>query len=316
MDRQPEVIAIGEILWDVIGTERHLGGAPFNFAVHCRHLGARSAIVSRVGQDELGDEIVARARDLGVDGSLIQRDAAHPTGQVQVTLRAGGQPTFDIRSPAAYDHLAATPEAKSRVAAAGAIYFGTLAQRHSTARQAITALLEAASHHSGHRPLIVCDLNLRPPHYADRVIVDALARCDLLKLNDDELGILQRVLGWEGSDQDAFLRHLIETYDLALVCVTLGARGCILRTPQERVASPSYACSVVDTVGAGDGFAAALVTSYLAGRPLEAVAERANLMGAYIATQRGATPPVTAEALTTFAARTKRAPEVTHRSQR
>ena len=136
-------------------------------------------------------------------------------------------------------------------------------------------------------------------------------RCHLLKLNDDELAVLQLVLGQEGSDQDGFLLHLIETYELALVCVTLGARGCILRTPQERVSSPGYVCPVVDTVGAGDGFAAALVMGYLAGQPLEMVAERANLMGAYIATQRGATPPIAPETLAAFAAQTERASQVT-----
>jgi fructokinase len=111
MDRPLAVIAIGEVLWDIIGAERHLGGAPFNFVVHCRHLGAQSAMISRVGQDALGDEVLARARELGVDGSLIQRDGAHPTGQVQVTLDAAGKPTFDICTGVAYDYLAATPGA-------------------------------------------------------------------------------------------------------------------------------------------------------------------------------------------------------------
>ena len=231
MEQATDVVAIGEVLWDIFGAERHLGGAPFNFAVHCRHLGARSAIVSRVGRDELGDEILSRTRELGVDDSLIQRDARHPTGQVQVILQDDGQPSFDVRAEAAYDYIVAVPEAVARVRAADVIYFGTLAQRHPVARQSIATLLEAGS-----RALIVCDLNLRPPHYTAAVVRDSLSRCNLLKLNDDELHALRGMLRRDGLDEDTFLLHLLEDYGLELICVTLGVRGCILRTRQERVA--------------------------------------------------------------------------------
>jgi len=332
VDRALDVIAIGEVLWDIILPSRppsvppnfggeggggaggmHLGGAPFNFAVHCHHLGARSAIVSRVGRDELGDEIMTRARELGVDASPVQRDTDHPTGQVHVTLHADGQPEFDICTEVAYDYLAADPVAVARVRAADVVCFGTLAQRHPVARRSIAALLEVASLRQdfaepsrgaqGTAPaLIVCDLNLRPPHYSVEVVRGSLSRCHLLKLNDDELRIVQGMLGQDDLDEDKFLLHLLEAYGLELVCVTLGARGCILRTRQERVVSPGYACPVVDTVGSGDAFTAALVVKYLAGRPLAEVADFANLLGAYVATQRGATPPITPDALEAFAA--------------
>ncbi len=306
MSRALNVVAIGEVLWDTIGAERHLGGAPFNCAVHCHHLGARSAIVSRVGWDELGDEILIRARELGVDASLIQRDTEHPTGQVHVTLRADGQPEFDICTGVAYDYLAAGPVAMTRVSAADVVCFGTLAQRHPVARQSIATLLETASLRQAQgiaRALLVCDLNLRPPHYSVEVVRDSLAQCHLLKLNDGELRIVQGMLGRDDMDEDAFLLHLLEAYGLELVCVTLGARGCILRTRQERVAAPGYPCQVVDTVGSGDAFTAALVVKYVAGWPPAEVASFANLVGAYIATQRGATPPITPDTLKAFAAR-------------
>ena len=248
MDRVLNVVAIGEVLWDIIlpsplrggaGGGMHLVGAPFNFSVHCHHLGARSAIVSRVGQDELGDEILARARKLGVDASLIQRDTEHPTGQVQVTLHADGQPEFDICTGAAYDYLSADPEAIARVRAADVVCFGTLAQRHPVARAdgghpaSMVTLLEAAP-----QALLVCDLNLRPPHYSVEVVRDSLSWCRLLKLNDDELREVQEMLRQDVLDEDAFLLHLLETYRLELVCVTLAARWCILRTHQEQVAAP------------------------------------------------------------------------------
>ncbi len=295
-----DVVAIGEVLWDVVGTEKHLGGAPFNFAIHCRHLGARSAVVSRVGQDGLGDEILSRARELGVDKSLIQRDARHPTGQVQVTLQADGQPTFEILTEAAYDYIVADPAAMTRIRAADAICFGTLAQRHPAARRSIAALLGANPH-----ALFICDLNLRPPHYTAEVVRDALRRCNLLKLNDDELRVVQEMLARDDLDEDVFLLHLLETYEIELACVTLGARGCILRTRQERIVAPGYPCQVVDTVGSGDAFTAALVLKYMAGNPLAEAADFANLVGAYVATQHGATPPITPDALADFAAHSR-----------
>ena len=334
MNRTLNVVAIGEVLWDIIppspfreGADGgvHLGGAPFNFATHCHHLGAHSEIVSRVGRDELGDEILTRARELGVDASLLQRDDEHPTGQVHVTLHADGQPEFDICTEVAYDYLAADPVAVARVHAADVVCFGTLAQRHPVARRSIAALLEASSLRQNFteprlrraqsscqgapgtaHALIVCDINLRPPHYSVEVVRSSLSRCHLLKLNDDELRTVRGMLGWDDLEEDEFLLHLLEAYSLELVCVTLGTRGCILRTRQERVISPGYVCQVVDTVGSGDGFAAALVMKYLAGWPLVEVADFANLVGAYIATQPGATPPITPDVLAAFSAQSRR----------
>lgn len=294
---KPKIVAIGEVLWDIFPTERHLGGAPFNFAVHCHHLGANSAIVSRVGTDELGDEIVRRTQAMGVDHTLIQRDKEHPTGQVWVTLDADGQPSFDICTGVAYDFLTLEPAALERVRGVDIVCFGTLAQRHPVARATIRALLEEATN-----PLRICDLNLRPPHYTPEIVQDALIRCDVLKLNDQELRDVQEILGQECETENHFLHYLIDKYGIALVCVTLGARGCILQTAHERVEAPGYPCQVVDTVGSGDAFAAALAIGYWAERPLAETADFANLVGAYVATHPGATPTITPEILRQFAA--------------
>jgi fructokinase len=301
------VVAIGEVLWDVIGAEKHLGGAPFNFAVHCHHLGARSAIVSRVGCDKLGDEIFARADALHIDSSLIQRDLEHPTGEAHVSLRGDGQPEFVIQREVAYDYLGADPAAMAALRAADVVCFGTLCQRHVVARHSIIAMLEAAR-----QALIVCDLNLRQPHYSHDVVRDSLEKSDLLKLNDHELRLVRRMVNLEHFDEDAFITHLLGTYDLEMVCVTLGARGCILQTRHERVAAPGYPCQVVDTVGSGDAFTAALLVKVKTGSSLAEVADFANLVGAYVATQRGATPPITAAGLDAFLAQSHRAPGQPH----
>jgi len=301
MNGRGDVVAVGEVLWDIFGEDRHLGGAPFNFAVHCHHLGATSAIVSRVGDDDLGEEILARARALGIDAELIQVDPEHPTGQVQVTLDDEGVPTFNICTGVAYDFIETEPAALDRLAETDIVCFGTLAQREAVSRQSIADLLEAAS-----AALIVCDLNLRPPHYSERTVRRSLEYADVLKLNDDELRICKWMHDREEEEDRAFLRFLLQTYGMELICVTLGPRGCVLCTADEWAASPGYQVEVEDTVGSGDAFTAGLVMKYLADWPLREVANYANLVGAYVATQPGATPPITEEDLEVLADRAER----------
>ena len=291
-----DVTSIGEVLWDIIGDEKHLGGAPFNFAAHCQQLGARSTIVSRVGTDVLGDEILNRAAALDLDISLIQRDPDHPSGKVQVSLRPDGQPSYDIRTGAAYDYLQAAPEAIARTAASDVVCFGTLAQRSAPAKESIHRLLKSATN-----ALIVCDLNLRPPHYTTQTVRDSIAMCDVLKLNEDELRSVQEMLGARSLGQDDFALHLLTNYGIELLCVTRGAQGCLLRTIEERVDAPGYRCQVMDTIGAGDAFTAALITEYTIGNSLAAAADFANLVGAYVVTQSGAVPFISADRLEMFA---------------
>jgi fructokinase len=290
------VTSVGEVLWDIIGNEKYLGGAPFNFAAHSQQLGARSTIVSRVGTDQLGDEILSRAAVLDLDSCLIQRDSEHPSGQVQVSLGPDGQPSYDIRAGAAYDYLQATPEAIARVATSDVVCFGTLAQRFRLAKESIHTLLSSATN-----ALIVCDLNLRPPHYTTQTVRESIARCNILKLNEDELRSVQEMLGPPDLDQDEFSRHLLTEYKLELLCVTRGAQGCLLRTVEEQVDAPGYRCQVMDTIGSGDAFTAALIAKYTAGSSLAATADFANLVGAYVATQSGAVPRISADKLERFA---------------
>jgi fructokinase len=297
MELPLDIVSIGEVLWDVFPDGRRLGGAPFNFAAHCCQLGAHSAIISRVGQDELGDEIIARADEIGVETTLLQRDPFHPTGQVLVTLHEAGQPEYEIQHEVAYDYLAPDSVAIARVQAADVVCFGTLAQRHPVARHSVSQLLEAACD-----GLVVCDLNLRPPHYTVETVRQSLVNCDLLKLNDDELGTVASMLELEMHNRDALMLHLLDSYAIEMICVTMGAGGCVLRTPEERVEAPGYRCNVVDTVGSGDGFAAALVIRYEEGDPLAEVADFANRVGAFIATQPGAIPRLTPYALQEFTA--------------
>ncbi len=313
--RRKIVVGIGEILWDIIGDQKHLGGAPANFAYHASALGDIGVPVSRVGSDELGSDILASAKVLGICTKYIQMDRRLPTGTATVALDAAGQPRFEITRGVAWDNLRVTERMLGLARRADAVCFGTLAQRNAASRRAIRAFIRAAS-----RALLVCDLNLRAefaklpgkrvpasihpepdcatrqsstneePAVAD-IIVEAIRSAHVLKLNDNELCHLRILFGDEGTD-DGFLLWLIREFGLRMVCVTRGAQGCILRTARRRVASPGVRVRIVDTVGSGDAFTAALVHHTLRGRSLRETAEFANRVGAYVASQPGAMPPM------------------------
>lgn len=297
--RSPVVVAIGEVLWDVFPDARLLGGAPLNFAVHARNLGADAYIISRIGMDDLGDQIAAAVKRFGLDLSTVQRDPKRATGRVNVTLDAKGNPTFEIVRNVAWDAIEETPQARKLVMRADAVCFGTLAQRSPISRRCIQSLLRCAR---GAR-LRVCDLNFRQRFYTRAIVRASLRAANLLKLNETELPTLLRLLGVRarGEPRRQDVLTLIHAFNLDLVCVTLGERGAILHTLTEKHYSPGYKVKVVDTVGSGDAFTAALVVKILAGAPLAEALDFANQAGAYVATKPGGTPALSASALRAFA---------------
>jgi len=288
------VAGIGEILWDVFGAEKHLGGAPANFACHANALGDCGVTVSRVGRDQLGAEILDSLARLGAVTDYIQIDRRLPTGTVLIQVDAAGQPDFTITPNVAWDNIRATERLLRLAGRVDAVCFGTLAQRSPTSRRTVRKFVAAAK-----KALVVCDLNLRgelmslTSHDVDGVglVADSIRMADVLKLNDDELRVLRSALG-RPEDRHSFATWLIREFKLRMVCVTKGARGCVLYTARKRVVSRGIRVRVADTVGAGDAFTAAMVNRLLRRRPLREVAAFANRVGAYVASRPGATPPI------------------------
>jgi len=283
------VVGLGEVLWDLLPDGQQLGGAPANFAYHAAALGDRGIVASRVGADQLGDGICARLADLGLATHYLQRDPDRATVAVHVRLDGDGQPDFAITEDVAWDALAWTPEWAALAAEADAVCFGSLAQRAATSRQTVHRFLRDT------RPGTVrlFDVNLRQSYYSPAVLDVSLRRATMVKLNDAELPHVMRLLGLEvGEDEgdEATARRLLRAHDLRLVCLTRGAHGSLLVTDAETVTHPGYTVQVTDTVGAGDAFAAAVVHHWLRGALLEAIGDAANRLGAYVATQAGATP--------------------------
>lgn len=290
-------VGIGEVLWDVLPAGRQLGGAPLNFAYHAGALGAAAAIVSRVGDDEPGRALLARLRELGVPADAVEIDPAAPTSTVTVTLGPKGDPSYTIHENVAWDRLAAEPAAQAAVAAADAVCFGSLAQRHPVARRSIATLLELA------RPdaLRIFDVNLRQHYHSPELIARSLTRANVLKVNEAEL---PQLIAWFGlpADERAAIAALTERFTLRAVVHTRGERGSLVHADGAWVDHPGKKVELADTIGAGDSFTAAFALGLLHGWPLATIVERATEVSAYVCTQQGATPRLPAELAAPFRA--------------
>jgi fructokinase len=239
-------------------------------------------MVSRIGTDRLGDEVLRRAKRYGVATELIQVDAELPTGFVRVDVDDAGNPAYEILAPAAWDAIEPSEALLSRAAKARAIVFGTLAQRGEVSRRTIQRLFDSSA-------LMVFDVNLRPPFEDVALVKRSLERADVVKLSEDELS---RIAGWFdlGATPRESMSALAEVFECPVVCVTRGRNGAALLHDGAYTAHPGFDVEVRDTVGAGDAFLAVLLAGLLNGAGDEALLQHANLMGAYVVTQFGALP--------------------------
>lgn len=283
------IVGLGEILWDLLPQGKLLGGAPFNFTFHCHQLGHPAVMVSRVGEDKLGREILTQVRARGLDDAHVQRDPAHPTGTVPVSVDAQGQPTFTITPDVAYDYLEWNNDLAKLFRSARAVCFGTLIQRHDVARNTVQrALREAAN------ALIVYDVNLRQHFYSKEIVEASLLASRWVKLNEGEFVVLSSLLDLP-NEPTVGLQALRTRYEVELVCMTRGAAGCLLQTTNEEIDLPGIPVKVVDTIGAGDAFTAGLLSSVLEGKALREAANFANHLAARVAGCAGGTPVIRRE---------------------
>ena len=290
------IIGIGEVLWDVYPDGRKVaGGAPFNFAFHCHQLGHPAAIVSRVGVDDLGRELREEVRRLGMSDEYLQTDPTRPTGTVQVTLDAAGVPTYEITEQVAWDAIEPSDQLKWLSQAASAVCFGTLAQRSDTSCETIQGLLSDARSGPGGYAYRIFDVNLRQSYYDKQRLTWSLYRSHTVKLNAEELGALASLFGWPGTTIHEWVQGLFRfsAAETRLVIVTLGGEGCIIYPERgEPVNGPAASAQVVDTVGAGDAFTAAMVCQILENRPLPEATKFAVWYAARVCEHHGATPRI------------------------
>src|ERR1700688_797254 len=280
------VVGLGELLWDLLPAGKQLGGAPANFAYITNLLGDKGIPASRIGNDSLGAEAVHKLTRLGLTAQFVQQDLVHPTGTVDVKIDDAGQPRFEILQPVAWDFLERTEEWRLLAGQADAVCFASLAQRSPQSQSTIRNFLQAT------RPeaVRIFDVNLRQNFYSRQVVAESMKLATVVKLNHEELPKIMHLLGFDNSDEQSNARCLLAAYRLKLICVTRGDAGSLLITTDQLSDHQGVRVKVADTIGAGDAFTAAMVHGYLRGIPLPQINEMANRVGAWVASQSGATP--------------------------
>jgi fructokinase len=307
------VIGVGEVLWDLLPSGPQLGGAPTNFAYHAHALGANSLVVSRIGEDERGREILRRFREMDLSSDGLQIDPNASTGTASVAIEADGLPHFVIEENVAWDNLEVTAENLAAMGQAHAICFGTLAQRSGRGRKTLQTLVSATPKNA----LRVFDINLRQNYYSRELVQESLRLSNVLKLNEEELTTLAEMFGLTGSsiNQGAKggphdpqftkeqIKQLAMKFDQKIVALTRGEKGSLLYREGEWSEYRSSSMKVVDTVGAGDSFTAALAIGILNNVDLEQINAIANEVARFVCSHAGGTPPMPTEFAEGFSAR-------------
>lgn len=282
-NRKPVVVGIGELLWDLLPTGKTAGGAPINFVYHASRLGAEGFAISAIGDDENGHEIL-KELDTNSIQYLIDK-VPYPTGTVDVELKEDGIPEYTITERVAWDHMSPTASAVDLAEQADAICFGTLGQRSLQSRETIQAILSFAPD-TAYR---LFDINLRQ-HYYDKVLIEeSLYLANVLKMNEEEMLQLKDLFGLKGSGEEV-ATWFMKNYNLKMVVLTGGASYSAVYTPEESSTLPTPKVGVVDTVGAGDAFSAALIMSLLKGSSLEEAHRYAVKIAAFVCSNKGAWP--------------------------
>lgn len=291
MSDRPLVVGLGELLWDCFADSRRPGGAPANVAFQANQLGCRGTICSRLGQDDLGTELKSFLDSQGVATGDLQFDAERPTGTVTVDMKHGDHPEYTIHEIVAWDAMQFSSDWEHVMKTAAAVCFGTLAHRsepsHATIRQCLSATRKEC--------LVVYDVNLRQHYYSRPVVEESLDACRVVKLNQDEVRLIQETLELPSADPQAFAQEVQTRFGVELVVITRGDQGCLLISSQKVVDVPGEQIEVADAVGAGDAFTAGLISALLQNSSLTTAGTFANKVGAQVASCSGAMPDLKEE---------------------
>ena len=291
MNEKRYVVGLGEVLWDVLPEGKKLGGAPANFAYHAgQFLGSDNTIaISALGEDKLADETIEALREHNLN-DLLPR-VPYPTGTVQVTLAEGGIPTYDIKENVAWDNIPFDDDIAAIARSCRAVCFGSLAQRNIVSRTTIQKFLDATPDDC----LKIFDINLRQQFYTKEIIQESIRRCNILKINDEELVLIGRMFGYPGLDIENKCWLILGKYNLDMLVLTCGTNGSYVFTPGAVSFQETPKVTVADTVGAGDSFTGSFVGSILGGKSVAEAHRTAVRVSAFVCTQNGAMPEVPAE---------------------
>ena len=289
MTNKRYVVGLGEALWDVLPEGKKLGGAPANFAYHAGQFGLDTLAVSALGEDALADETIKALKEHGLD--YLMPRVAYPTGTVQVTLSGDGIPAYEIKENVAWDNIPYTPDIADVARSCRAVCFGSLAQRNVTSWATIRQFLDDTPEDC----LKIFDINLRQQFFTRDVIEESFRRCNILKINDEELVVIEHMFGYEGLDMRGICERILADYGLKMLVLTCGTNGSYVFAQGLSSFQPTPKVTVADTVGAGDSFTGSFCAAILNGKSIEEAHRIAVEVSAYVCTQNGAMPKYPAE---------------------
>ena len=278
------VVGLGEALWDVLPEGKKLGGAPANFAYHAGQFGLDTIAISALGEDELAAETIKALKDHGLN--YLMPHVPYPTGTVQVTLTGDGIPAYEIKENVAWDNIPYTPEIAEIAKNCRAVCFGSLAQRNVTSWATIRQFLDDTPADC----LKIFDINLRQQFYTKEVIEESLKRCNILKINDEELVVIKRMYGYDDLDMRGVCEKILAEYGLKMLVLTCGTNGSYVFAPGLTSFQDTPKVTVADTVDAGDSFTGSFCAAILNGKPMEEAHKKAVEVSAFVCTQNGAMP--------------------------
>ena len=280
------IVGMGEALWDVLPEGKKIGGAPANFAYHVSQFGLPSCVVSAIGEDALGKEIIENFTSKGLNQLIAE--VPYPTCTVQVEIDPAGVPQYEIKENVAWDNIPYTAHLEALAEKTKAVCFGSLAQRNIVSRNTINRFLDAMPQKDDN--LIVFDVNLRQGFYNKEILCNSMSRCNILKINDEELVTVSRMFGYPGIDLQDKCWILLGKYNLKMLILTCGINGSYVFTPGNVSFQPTPKVEVADTVGAGDSFTAAFIASILKGKSVAEAHSLAVQTSAFVCTKKGAMP--------------------------
>ncbi len=284
------IIGLGEALWDMLPEGKKLGGAPANFAYHAGQFGLDTVAISALGEDKLADETIEALEQNGL--KYLMPRVPYATGTVQVTLTGEGIPTYEIKENVAWDNIPFNDEIKAAAKNCRAVCFGSLAQRNIVSRQTIQQFLDATPEDC----IKICDINLRQQFFSKEILEESFKRCNILKINDEELVVVTRMFGYQELDDAKICEKMVKEYNLQMLVLTCGTNGSHVFTADGKHSfQPTPKVEVADTVGAGDSFTGSFCAAILNGKTVEEAHRIAVEVSAYVCTQNGAMPKYPAE---------------------
>lgn len=280
-----KAVAYGEVLWDVFANEKKIGGAPLNVALRMKTLGCEVAMISCVGKDEDGKAIIDQVKSLGLETNAIMETEDFATGLVNVTLNERGSASYEISYPSAWDKIVLNDSAKNLAANADVLIYGSLVCRDEVSRQSLEELLQTNAYK-------VFDVNLRKPHYSYEILEQLMHSANFIKFNDEELLEIAAAMQSPFVSLEDNVHFIAEKNKVTAMCVTKGKHGALLMWEGQLYENGGYPVEVADTVGAGDSFLAALITSLLTGKAPQTAIDFACAVGALVAEAPGANPEI------------------------